>query len=141
MVNQLFFNTKCTTAILICLMTGILYGCIQGDDPEEIHVMAKNTSNAMNSNLPDMVNQDMLLLETDYEEMVFSYYVSVLNYSFNSVDIGSFMEYMRPNLIENVCTLDRHQIFINKDISIRYVYSDKNQVEFTEIIVHPTDCR
>ncbi len=139
MVNK--YNTKYLQALFIYLMAGILYGCSQGDDPEEIHIMAKNTSNAMNSNLPDMVNQDMLLLETDYEDMVFSYYVSVLNYSLDSIDIGAFVEYMRPNLVENVCTLDRHQNFINKNISIRYVYSDKNQVEFTEIIVQPADCR
>lgn len=65
MVNKYF------AILLICLMTGVLHGCDQQDDLDEIHIMARNTSNAMNSNLPDMVNQDMLLLETDYEEMLF----------------------------------------------------------------------
>ncbi len=134
MVNKYF------AILLICLMTGVLHGCDQQDDPDEIHIMARNTSNAMNSNLPDMVNQDMLLLETDYEEMLFSYYVSVLNYSVHSVDVDAFVEFMRPNLVENVCTLDRHQEFINRGISIRYVYSDEDQVEFTSITIQPNDC-
>jgi hypothetical protein len=134
MVNMLY--KKYILLILICLMTG----CNQGNNAEDIQIMAKNTSDAMNTNLPDMVSEDMLLLETNFEDMEFTYYVSVLNYSINRVNVDAFIEFMRPNLIENVCTLDRHQAFISKGIKIRYVYSDKDEQEFVSITIKPDDC-
>lgn len=139
MINNHFLFSKQILTIILCLI--FLNGCGKDNPSEDIHTLLINTSDRMNINLPDMVNQDMLLLETAYKDMEFSYFVSVLNYSIDDVNIDAFHEFMRPNLINDVCTSERHQKFINKDVSIRYVYSDEKQQEFTEITIHPADCK
>ncbi len=139
MTNNLFLLLKHIHTIVLCLL--FLHGCGQDNPSEDIHTLLINTSDRMNVNLPDMVNQDMLLLDTAYKDMEFSYFVSVLNYSIDDVDIDAFHEFMRPNLINDICTSERHQKFISKGVSIRYVYSDEKQQEFTTMIIHPADCK
>ena len=139
--NKKTFTVKnsCLT-VLACLILPLQYGCDLINQDEDIHTLLENTSDAMNRNLPDMVSQDMLLLETSYEDMEYSYYVSVLNYSVGRVDVDAFVEFMHPILINDVCESERHIRFINEDVSIRYVYSDKDQQEFTTITIRPNDC-
>lgn len=139
MTNKPHLISKQIQTIVLCLL--FLNGCSQDNPSEDIHTLLINTSDAMNRNLPDKVSQDMLLLETAYDNMEFSYFVSVLNYSIEDVDIDAFLEFMQPNLINDVCTSERHKKFISKGVSIRYVYSDEKQQEFTAITIHPSDCK
>ena len=94
----------------------------------------------LNTNLPMNVDADTILFTTVGTQNKFTYNYKLPNYEKENIDIPTFVENMKPNITNSVCTIEDMQIFRNMEIIISYSYFDANQKQITEINVDTKKC-
>jgi hypothetical protein len=111
-----------------------------GTTDENINAILMQTSEALNRQLPEMVDDEKILEATAGFNKQFSYYFTLVDYSIDEIDIEAFRTQITPRHIEDVCSSETLQPFLREGVTISYVYADKDRREFTTISVHPADC-
>lgn len=110
-----------------------------GND-EETNEFLVNMSDRLNKHLPDMADENTVLESTAGDNRRFTHFYTLLNYSADRVDTEAFVERMKPALLANACNSELLEPLISRDVTIGYVYADKDRKEFATITVAPAEC-
>ena len=127
-------------SLLLLLLGGVILGSCTDNSNIDINTRLRQTSEALNRQLPEMVDDEKILEATSGYNKQFIYYFTLVDYSVDDIDIEAFHNQLRPRHIEDVCTSETLQPFLMEGVTINYVYADKDRREFATIAVHPTDC-
>ena len=112
-----------------------------GDNDEvDINTRLRQTSEALNRQLPDMVDNEKILEATSGYNKQFIYYFTLVDYSIDDIDIEAFRTQLTPRHIDDVCNSESLEPFLKEGVTISYVYADKDRNEFTTISVSLMDC-
>ncbi len=120
-------------------MPGAIVSCTKNEEVD-INTRLRQTSEALNRQLPEMVDDEKILEATSGFNKQFSYYFTLVDYSIDEIDIDAFRSQLRPRHINDVCSSDNLEPFLKEGVTISYVYADKERNEFTTISVSPGDC-
>ena len=127
-------------SLLSILIAVSVSGC--GENMEEdINARLRQTSEALNSQLPEMVDDEKILEATSGFNKQFSYYFTLVDYTLDDIDIDAFRTQLIPRHIADVCSSASLETFWKEGVTISYVYADKDRKEFTTISVEPGDCQ
>ena len=107
---------------------------------EKTNEFLVNMSDRLNKHLPDMADENTVLESTAGDSGRFTHYYTLLNYSAGEVDTGAFVERMKPALLANACNSDLLEPLISREVTIVYVYADRDRKEFATITVAPAEC-
>jgi hypothetical protein len=97
-------------------------------------------ANELNKNLPIMMDSETRLDSTmalPGKEYVYS--ISLINYTIDEINIEEFEKKIKPNLINNARTNSNMEIFRNNNVTLIYVYRDKNMNEIVTVKVTSKD--
>ena len=132
-----------TRSITLLLGVALTAACGQqngaGND-DRTNELLVNMSDRLNKHLPDMADENTVLESTAGGNGQFTHFYTLLNYSADKVDTGAFVERMKPALLANACNSDLLEPLIDRDVTIGYVYADKDRREFATITVAPSEC-
>lgn len=97
-------------------------------------------SSRINRNLPIMVDS-----ETRFDSAIgfggmMQYDYTLVNEQANGIDFDFFKSYATPILKNKFCTGVEMKVFIENNISLKYVYFGKNGVQIASITISPNDC-
>jgi hypothetical protein len=97
-------------------------------------------ANQINQNLPMMLDSDTRLDSTmAFPGKIFSYYNTIINYTVDQIDIEAFENLVRPKLINNVKTNSDMDDLRKNEVTLNYVYRDKDGIEITQIKITSND--
>lgn len=108
--------------------------------PEDKTKLLMQAASEINANLPMNIDADTILFSTVGVQNKFTYNYKLPNYEKESIDIPVFVENMKPNITNSVCTIEDMQAFRKMEIVVSYSYFDANQKEITEINVDTKEC-
>ncbi|MDO6446124.1 hypothetical protein Q4493_10090 [Colwellia sp. 1_MG-2023] len=94
----------------------------------------------LNTNLPMNIDADTILFSTIGVQNKFTYNYKLPNYEKENIDIPTFVDNMKPNITNSVCTIEDMQTFRDMEIVVSYSYFDTNQKQITEINVDTKEC-
>ena len=131
-------NTKSIIIIALAAVIGSFFGgYIFNGLTGRSNVFDKalvEAANQINQNLPIMVDSDTRWDSTmAFPGKVFSYYLTIINYTVDEIDAEAFEIEIRPNLINNIKTNSDMKDFRNNKVTLNYVYRDKNNIEIIQI--------
>lgn len=102
----------------------------------------KTAAEELNKQTPMMVDNDTRLdAAEDGPGLRFTYLYTLVNYSVSEIDVEEFRNNLAPNIRKAVCENPELAVFYRNDVTVVYVYRDKNGMDVTEIEVPPTDCK
>jgi hypothetical protein len=137
-------NTKYIIIIALAAVIGSIAGSyiIDGINGKKSN-LDKNlveAANKLNKVLPIMMDSETRLDSTmAFPGKEFVYFISLINYTIDEIDIELFEEDMKPNLINNAKTNSSMKTFRDNNVTLSYVYRDKNMNEITRIKIAPED--
>lgn len=71
----------------------------------------------------------------------FTYNYSLINYTYDELDIDHFNSIMEPKLHNNYCTSDDMKQFLNKDVAVSFAYFAKEGKQVVKYSYKPADCK
>jgi hypothetical protein len=96
----------------------------------------------MNKTLPMMIDKDTELVATVGLPDMFVYNYRLVNHAAQDLDPKKINELMKPGIINSACTTpETREQFLQKGLSLRYSYADKDRQHVTSIDVTPQDCK
>jgi hypothetical protein len=99
-------------------------------------------ANELNKNLPIMMDSETRLDSTmALPGKEYVYFISLINYAVDEIDIEDFEKEIKQNLINNARTNSSMEIFRNNNVTLIYVYRDKNMNEIVTVKVSSKDYR
>lgn len=110
-----------------------------GND-EKTNEFLVNMADRLNKHLPEMADENTVLESTAGGNRQFTHFYTLLNYTADKVDTAAFVERMKPALLANACNSDPLEPLISRDVTIGYVYADRDRKEFATITVSPAEC-
>ena len=137
-------DTKYIIIIALAAVIGSIAGRyiidgINGKQNSFDKVLVK-TANELNKNLPMMMDSETRLDTTmALPGKEYVYYISVINYTVDEIDIEIFGNEIKPNLLNNVKTNSNMETFRENNVTLSYVYRDKNKNEIIRIKITPED--
>jgi len=130
--------------IIICAIGGAIIGkwAVSGifTKPVDYTEILMETANAINVNLPMVVDNDTHLVSTVGFNKTFTYKYKLVNYEVADMDVPKFQENMKPNLINAVCTSESMSEFRKMEIVVKYSYMDMNHKEIATFPIDTTEC-
>jgi hypothetical protein len=114
--------------------------------PETIDVNSQiglsKLASDMNKTLPMMIDKDTELVATVGLPDMFVYNYRLVNHVVQDLDPQKIKELMKPGIINSACTTpETREQFLQKGVSLRYSYADKDRQHVTSIDVTPQDCK
>lgn len=95
----------------------------------------------MNKNLPASVNRDTELTNVAGLEGTIVYNYRLVNATSAELDAKKLMRQTRPGVMLNVCSLpETRDDFLQKGVTMRYTYSDKNREYVGSFDINLSDC-
>lgn len=101
----------------------------------------KESVKLLNKTLPSQIDSDTRADRVVLESNSFNMHFTLVNYT-NSKELADLVVVkLKDTITDNACKDELLSAFLNKDIPIYYIYSDKLGAEVTRIIVDKTKCK
>jgi hypothetical protein len=95
----------------------------------------------LNRSMPVMIDQETELMPVQGAEGVLIYNYRLVNYSVAQINRDKFAAGAKQRVSQNACkTADTRDEFLNKGVTLRYNYYDKNKQHIATVDVTPADC-
>lgn len=102
----------------------------------------KAAAEELNKQTPMMVDDDTRLDAAENGPgLRFTYIYTLVNYSVSEINVEEFHNNLAPNIRKAVCEKPEMAVFYRNDVTVVYVYRDKNGMDVMEIAVPPTECK
>ena len=112
----------------------------QNDNPRSLESLSRVAAE-LNRSVPVMIDKETELLTTAGAEAMLMYNYRLVRYSLSQLDPNQFATRIKPGVTRNACNrAETREEFLNKGISLRYAYFDKDKQHIATIDVSPTDC-
>jgi hypothetical protein len=96
--------------------------------------------NEVNKNFPVMGDEETRCDEAkaiELPRLTLAYYYTLINFSRDDIDIEIFEENMKPMLLNDVRTGSHFKHYRDNNITIAYIYRDKDGIEITSFEFPP----
>ena len=95
----------------------------------------------LNRSVPVMIDKETELLTAEGAEEMLIYNYRLVRYSLSQLDPNQFAIRIKPGLTRNACNrAETREQFLNKGITLRYAYFDKDKQHIATIDVTSADC-
>lgn len=95
----------------------------------------------LNRSVPVMIDAETELMPAQGAEGVFIYNYRLVNYSVAQINPAKFAAGAKQRLRQNACnTAETRDDFLNKGVTLRYTYYDKDKQHIATVDVTPGDC-
>lgn len=95
----------------------------------------------LNRSVPVMIDKETELLTAEGAEEMLIYNYRLVRYSLSQLDPNQFATRIKPGLTRNACNrAETREQFLNKGITLRYAYFDKDKQHIATIDVTSADC-
>ena len=95
----------------------------------------------LNRSVPVMIDRETELMPVQSAEGVLTYNYRLVHYSAGQIDPAKFAADAKPRLAQAACnTAETRDDFLNKGVTLRYAYYDKDKKHIATIDVRPADC-
>ena len=112
----------------------------QNDNPRSLESLSRVAAE-LNRSVPVMIDKETELLTTAGAEAMLIYNYRLVRYSLSQLDPNQFATRIKPGLTRNACNrAETREEFLNKGITLRYAYFDKDKQHIATIDVSPSDC-
>lgn len=112
----------------------------KNDDPRSLKTLSRIAAE-INRSVPVMIDKETELLTTAGAEAMLIYNYRLVGYSLSQLDPNQFATRIKPGVTRNACNrAETREEFLNKGITLRYAYFDKDKQHIATIDVSPTDC-
>lgn len=96
----------------------------------------------LNRSVPVMIDAETELMPVQSAEGVLIYNYRLVNYSLAQIDAAKFAAGAQPRVKQRACgTAETREDFLEKGVTLRYRYYDKQKQHIATIDVTPADCR
>ncbi len=97
-------------------------------------------SETVNMNCPMMVDSDTRLDNTaTLPGKTLAYNYTLINYTIDDLDADALNTELKPGIVNNVKTNPDMKNFRNNEVTLKYIYKDKDGIFITSIVVQPVD--
>jgi hypothetical protein len=112
----------------------------QNDNPRSLKTLSRVAAE-LNRSVPVLIDKETELLSTTGAEAMLIYNYRLVRYSLSQLDPNQFTTRIKPGLTRNACNrAETREEFLNKGITVRYVYFDKDKQHIATIDVTSADC-
>lgn len=112
----------------------------QNDNPRSLKTLSRVAAE-LNRSVPVLIDKETELLSTTGAEAMLIYNYRLVRYSLSQLDPNQFTTRIKPGLTRNACNrAETREEFLNKRITLRYVYFDKDKQHIATIDVTSADC-
>src|SRR5215207_1696432 len=112
----------------------------QNDNPRSLKTLSRVAAE-LNRSVPVLIDKETELLSTTGAEAMLIYNYRLVRYSLSQLDPNQFTTRIKPGLTRNACNrAETREEFLNKGITLRYVYFDKDKQHIATLDVTPADC-
>ena len=95
----------------------------------------------LNRSVPVMIDHETELMPVQSTEGVLIYNYRLVNYSVAQIDRARFATGIKQRLRQNACnTAETRDDFLNRGVTLRYTYYDKDKQHIATVDVAPADC-
>jgi hypothetical protein len=95
----------------------------------------------LNRSVPVMIDKETELLTAEGAEEMLIYEYRLVGYSLSQFDPSQFATKIKPGVTRNAChRAETREEFLNRGITLRYAYFDKDKQHIATIDVLPSDC-
>jgi hypothetical protein len=95
----------------------------------------------LNRSVPVMIDKETELLTAEGAEEMLIYNYRLVGYSLSQFDPSQFATKIKPGVTRNAChRAETREEFLNRGITLRYAYFDKDKQHIATIDVLPSDC-
>ena len=95
----------------------------------------------LNQSVPVMIDKETELLTAAGAEGMLIYNYRLVRYSLSQLDANQFATRIKPGLTRNACNRsETREEFLNKEITLRFAYFDKDKQHIATIDVTSADC-
>jgi hypothetical protein len=112
----------------------------QNDSPRSLESLGRVAAE-LNRSVPVMIDKETELLTTAGAEAMLIYNYRLVQYSLSQLDPNQFATRIKPGVTRNACSrAETREEFLNKGITLRYAYFDKDKQHIATIDVTSVDC-
>ena len=121
----------------IAIITAALVIPVHADELSEL---LKKESNNYNKSLPIAVDSDTTIFSTVAYNHVLAYYAELTNYSAGDLNGKRLRVDLLPLITNRVCSTDEAREFIDRGVTLRYVFFGNKGKKITEVSIDKSDC-
>ena len=113
---------------------------LPGVDPRSKEFLGKVAAE-INQSLPVMIDKETELLPATIAEGMLIYNYRLISYSVTQLDRKKFAAAARQQVTQGACSRpETRDGFLNKGVTLRYSYHDKDKQPIATVDVTPSDC-
>ena len=142
----MFSNKKRLSFIVVALIVasvlwwGLPRSYQKHENPRSLESLSRVAAE-LNRSVPVLIDKETELLSTTGAEAMLIYNYRLVRYSLSQLDPNQFTTRIKPGLTRNACNrAETREEFLNKRITLRYVYFDKDKQHIATIDVTSEDC-
>jgi hypothetical protein len=95
----------------------------------------------LNRSVPVMIDQETELMPVQSTEGILIYNYRLVNYSIAQIDRAKFAAGAKQRLRQSACNAaETRDDFLNRGVTLRYTYYDKDKQHIATVDVTPADC-
>lgn len=114
---------------------------LRKDDDPRSQTRLSRIAAELNRSVPVMIDAETELMPVQSTEGVLIYNYRLVNYSLTQIDRGKFAAGAKQRVTQGACnTAETRDDFLNKGVTLRYRYHDKDKQHIATIDVTPADC-
>jgi hypothetical protein len=110
------------------------------DQPPTSKAYLSSVARIVNMTLPKKLDRETELVETEGLDGVLVYRYRMGNRSANEMDAGRLVQDVRPSLVTDACTSQARQTLLDRGVTVRHSYRDKDGREVVAIDIVAADC-
>lgn len=134
-------NTKRMIGSVVGAVAGVLIAVViqqQFFKVPSFDKMLMKVASELNESCPMMVDGETRLDNAiTLPEKIFQYNYTLVNLPIDSIDIQGFVDYMRPQILNNVKTNPDLKLFRENEVTMSYYYKDSKGTFVSKIIITP----
>jgi hypothetical protein len=142
----MFSKKKSVSLIVVALIVasvlwwGLPRSYQKHENPRSLESLSRVAAD-LNRSVPVMIDKETELLTSAGAEAMLIYNYRLVQYSLSQLDPNQFATRIKPGVTRNACNrAETREEFLNKGITLRYVYFDRDKQHIATIDISPADC-
>jgi hypothetical protein len=119
----------------------VLPGLLSKNEDPRSQARLSRIAAELNRSVPVMIDAETELMPSETAEGLFVYNYRLVNYSAGQIDRAKFTAGAKQRVTQSACTrAETRDEFLDKGVTLRYTYYDKDKKQIATFDVKPEDC-